>query len=220
MARLLDDIPMESPLVDETLRAELSKILSKLQEKVTLKAVVDLEQEKDRELGAFLKAVVSLSKSLELELYTPKESDLVPELNIKYLPVTGLYQQDIFKRVSFHGIPAGKEINSFILAIYNLAGPGQEIGQGLVKKIQKLNKKNNIKVCVSLACHHCPGVVAACQRIAILNENIEAEMIDAALYENLVKEYKIERVPFIIINDQESHMGAKAIEDIVTLLKK
>lgn len=220
MARLLDDIPMESPLVDETLRAELSKILSKLQEKVTLKAVVDLEQEKDRELGAFLKAVVSLSKSLELELYTSKESDLVPELNIKYLPVTGLYQQDIFKRVSFHGIPAGKEINSFILAIYNLAGPGQEIGQGLVKKIQKLNKKNNIKVCVSLACHHCPGVVAACQRIAILNENIEAEMIDAALYENLVKEYKIERVPFIIINDQESHMGAKAIEDIVTLLKK
>lgn len=220
MARLLDDIPMESPLVDETLRAELSKILSKLQEKVTLKAVVDLEQEKDRELGALLKAVVSLSKSLELELYTPKESDLVPELNIKYLPVTGLYQQDIFKRVSFHGIPAGKEINSFILAIYNLAGPGQEIGQGLVKKIQKLNKKNNIKVCVSLACHHCPGVVADCQRIAILNENIEAEMIDAALYENLVKEYKIERVPFIIINDQESHMGAKAIEDIVTLLKK
>lgn len=220
MARLLDDIPMESPLVDETLRAELSKILSKLQEKVTLKAVVDLEQEKDRELAAFLKAVVSLSKSLELELYTPKESDLVPELNIKYLPVTGLYQQDIFKRVSFHGIPAGKEINSFILAIYNLAGPGQEIGQGLVKKIQKLNKKNNIKVCVSLACHHCPGVVAACQRIAILNENIEAEMIDAALYENLIKEYKIERVPFIIINDQESHMGAKAIEDIVTLLKK
>lgn len=220
MAILLDDIPMESPLVDETLRAELSKILSKLQEKVTLKAVVDLEQEKDRELASFLKAVVSLSKSLELELYTPKESDLVPELNIKYLPVTGLYRQDIFKRVSFHGIPAGKEINSFILAIYNLAGPGQEIGRGLVKKIQKLNKKSNIKVCVSLACHHCPGVVAACQRIALLNENIEAEMIDAALYEDLVKEYKIERVPFIIINDQESHMGAKAIEDIVTLLKK
>lgn len=220
MARLLDDIPMESPLVDETLKAELSKILSKLQEKVTLKAVVDLEQEKDRELAAFLKAVVSLSKSLELELYTPKESDLVPELNIKYLPVTGLYQQDTFKRVSFHGIPAGKEINSFILAIYNLAGPGQEIRQGLVKKIQKLNKKNNVKVCVSLACHHCPSVVTACQTIALLNENIEAEMIDAALYEDLVKEYKIERVPFIIINDQKCYMGAKTIDDIVALLKK
>ena len=44
-------------------------------------------------------------------------------------------------------------------------------------------------------------------------------MIDAALYEELVAKYKIERVPMMIVNDSEIHMGNKTMEDIVTLLK-
>ena len=96
---------------------------------------------------------------------------------------------------------------------------GQEMSRGLRKKIDKLDKKTNIKICVSLACHHCPVVVSACQRIAILNPNIEAEMIDAALYEDLVAKYDIKRIPMMIFNDSEIHMGSKEIEEIVTLLK-
>ena len=56
-------------------------------------------------------------------------------------------------------------------------------------------------------------------RIAILNPNIEAEMIDAALYEDLVAKYDIKRIPMMIFNDSEIHMGGKEIEEIVTLLK-
>lgn len=111
-------------------------------------------------------------------------------------------------------------MNAFVLAVYNLAGPGQEVPKGVRKKIDRLKKRTNIKVCVSLACHHCAGVVAACQQIAILNPNIEAEMIDAALYEDLIAQYKIERVPMIIFNDKEIHMGGKTIEEILALLKK
>lgn len=44
-------------------------------------------------------------------------------------------------------------------------------------------------------------------------------MIDAALYTDLVAKFNIERVPMIIFNDEEIHMGNKAIEEIVTLLK-
>ena len=63
-------------------------------------------------------------------------------------------------------------------------------------------------------------VVTACQQIAILNPVIEAEMIDAALYADLVEKYNIERVPMVIFNDKEIHMGNKTIEEIVTLLNK
>ncbi len=87
------------------------------------------------------------------------------------------------------------------------------------RKIQRLDKKTNIKICVSLACHHCPLVVTACQQIAFLNPNIEAEMIDAALYEDLVAQYDIKRVPMMILNDSRIVMGSKTIDEIVTLLK-
>lgn len=215
----LNTVPSESSLIDEALKSQLKGIFDKMREPVTLKAVVDLQREKDAEMAAFLKTVVSLSGKLTLELYFPEEASAVPELDTMYLPVTGLYKDGAYGRAAFHGVPGGKEMNSFVLAIYNLAGPGQEVSRGLRKKIDKLNKKTNIKICVSLACHHCPNVVAACQQIAILNPNIEAEMIDAALYEDLVERYKIERVPMMIINGSEVHMGNKTIEDIVTLLK-
>ena len=205
--------------MDQGLQAQLSGIFGKMEGSVTMKAVVDLSRDKDQEMAAFLKAVSALSQKLDLELYGPEEASMVPELNTAWLPVTGLYKDNIYGRAAFHGVPGGKEINSFVLAIYNLAGPGQAVPGGLKKKIDKLAQKTNIKICVSLACHHCPVVVAACQRIAILNPNIEAEMIDAALYEDLVAKYDIKRIPMMIFNDSEIHMGGKEIEEIVTLLK-
>lgn len=215
----LTTVPSESSLIDETLKTQLQGIFSRMQEPVTLKAVADMQQEKDAEMAAFLNTVAALGEKLTLELYPPEEAAQVPELDTTYLPVTGLYKNGTYGRAAFHGIPGGKEVNSFVLAIYNLAGPGQEVPKGLRKKIDKLNKKTNIKICVSLACHHCPNVVAACQQVAILNPNVEAEMIDAALYEALVTKYKIERVPMMIVNDSDVYMGNKTIEDIVTLLK-
>lgn len=212
-------IPGESSLINEALKSQLSGIFGKMEGQVAIKAIVDLSREKDSQMAAFLNTIAALSPKLELTLYGPEDEDRPMELDAVHLPVTGLYKDGAYGRVSFHGIPGGKEMNAFVLAVYNLAGPGQEVPKGVRKKIDRLKKRTNIKVCVSLACHHCAGVVAACQQIAILNPNIEAEMIDAALYEDLIVQYKIERVPVIIFNDKEIHMGGKTIEEILALLK-
>lgn len=208
-----------SSLVDDGLKTQLEAVFGKLAEPVTIKSIVDLTRDKDQEMAAFLKAVVSISPKLELELYSPQEADRAPELNTAWLPVTGLYKRGSYGRASFHGVPGGKEINSFVLAVYNLAGPGQEIARGTRKKIERLDKKANIKICVSLACHHCPLVVTACQQIAVLNPNVEAEMIDAGLYEDLVARYDIKRVPMMIVNDSRIYMGTKTMDEIIELLK-
>lgn len=126
-----------SPLLDEKLQGELKGIFGKMETAVTLKAVVDMEEEKSREMALFLKTAASLSNLLTLELYTPLEAEAL-EFDTEYLPATGLYKDGVYSGVSFHGVPGGREINSFVLAIYNLSGPGQEIGRGLVKKIQKI----------------------------------------------------------------------------------
>lgn len=110
--------------MDQGLQAQLSGIFGKMEGSVTMKAVVDLSRDKDQEMAAFLKAVSALSQKLDLELYGPEEASMVPELNTAWLPVTGLYKDNIYGRAAFHGVPGGKEINSFVLAIYNLAGPG------------------------------------------------------------------------------------------------
>lgn len=206
-------------MLDEVMKEQLAGIFAKMEQEVTMKAVLDLSDDKSREMAEFLRVVETLGDKLHLELYAPEEAGQISELDATYLPVTGLYLDGQYGRVAFHGIPGGKEINSFVLAIYNLAGPGQAISGGTLKKIQKLKREANIKVCVSLSCHHCPLVVAAAQQIAIHNSCVTAEMIDARLYPELVAKYHIERVPMMIINDREIHMGNKTIDEIVYLLK-
>lgn len=216
----LAGIGKTSMLIDEDLKEQLAGIFVKMEAPVVIKAIVDPEREKDAELAVFLNVIQGISDKLSLELYEPGEAAAaVPELNADYLPVAGLYKDGQYGRVAFHGVPGGEEINSFVLALYNLAGPGQDVPVRLQKKIEKLKKAANLKVCVSLACHHCPKVVAACQQIAILNPGIEAEMIDASLYPDLVSQYDIQRVPMLIINNKEIYMGSKTMEEIVNLLK-
>ena len=214
----LTTIPSESPLLEAALQDQLRQVLAKLKLPVTFKAVVDLDDRNSQEMAAFLNSFCALSDRLALELYPVAEADQVPELDTAYLPVTGLYQDGAYGRAAFHGIPGGREINSFVAAVMGLSGAGKAPGFLLKRKIDKITRKTNLKVCVSLACHHCPGVVAACQQLAMENPNVEAEMIDARLYPDLVERYRIERVPFLIVNDQDTYMGNKTLEDVVNLL--
>ncbi|MFT4107353.1 MAG: thioredoxin family protein [Lacrimispora sp.] len=216
----LSGIPKTSSLIDEGLKEQLTGIFSRMPKPVVLKAVVDMKQEKDAEMASFLHAISQLGSQLSVELYTPAEAaSHVPDLDTSYLPVTGFYKNGQYRRVAFHGVPGGKEINSFILAILNLSGDCQDVPEKLKKRIGTLKKASNIKICVSLSCHHCPAVVTACQQIAILSPGVEAEMIDAALYPELVKKFNISRVPMIITDDRDIYMGSKTIEEIVNLLK-
>lgn len=214
----LTSITGESPLLNEKTKITIQGIFEKLEKQVTLKAVVDLQEKKSVEMAEFLKGIAALSPLIDVELYDSLEGQQL-ELDTKHLPVTAFYLDGIYQRIAFHGIPGGKEINSFVIAIYNLAGAGQELSNGIRKKIEKLKYPIDFKIFVSLSCHHCPSVVIACQRMAMLNEMIHAQMYDANLYPDMIEKYKIERVPMIIVNDKKIFLGPRSIEDLIQLAK-
>lgn len=217
---LIDKIPAESLLVNEELKTQLMGIFEKLNKPLKLVAVLDTDNNISTEMGSFLKAITALSDNLELCLLEKGEAPVMDEkLNAHMLPVVGLFSGDEYLGAAFHGVPGGQEINSFALAIYNAAGPGQEVDDKILKKLLKLKKQNNIKVCISLSCHHCPLVVTAGQRLALLSPNVVCEMIDARLYPDLVSQFKISRVPVIIINDSAVYTGEKDMAELLKLLK-
>lgn len=216
----------ESPLLDEKTAETMRGIFQKLDKAVVLKAAVDPEEEKSAEMASFLKGIAGLSPMISLELYSRKEADILAQetreqgaqIDISHLPVTGIFVEGVYQRAAFHGVPGGKEINSFVIGIYNAAGLGQEISKAAIKKIGRLKRPADVKICVSLACHHCPGVVIASQRIAMLSPLVQAQMYDANLYPDLVEKYQIERVPLVIINNSQVYAGPRSIEDLTQLL--
>ncbi|MCF0131392.1 MAG: thioredoxin family protein [Pseudobutyrivibrio sp.] len=215
-----DVFPMVSSLIDDDLANNLKGVLQKLTAPVVLCAIVDSAEPTSIELAGFLNHFCSLSDMLTCEFYSPGENNLAEELiDSQFLPATLLRYKNTYQSISFHGIPGGQEINAFTLAIYNCAGPGQEVDLKLKQKIEKINKDVSVQICVSLGCHHCANLVAVCQHMALINPRIHVASIDARLYPDFVAAEKIERVPLLIINNTTRSLGDKTMKEVYELIK-
>ena len=205
----------------DAMREQLGGIFGKLTKNVTLLQVMDSSEEKSLELNSFLTEFASLSDKILLETVQKGEnSDVEAKYGIDKLPsVVVLNDQGEYTGIKFSGIPSGHEVNSIVLAVYNVGSAGQPIEEPVVNKIKALPKKK-VQIFVSLTCHYCPDVVAACQRIASINHNVEAEMIDIGVFPELKTEKKIMSVPAMIIDDQEIVFGSKNMDEIVEIIEK
>lgn len=203
----------------DAMREQLGGIFGKLTKNVTLLQVMDSSEEKSLELNSFLTEFASLSEKILLET-VQKGTDVEAKYGIDKLPsLVVLNDQGEYTGIKFSGIPSGHEVNSIVLAVYNVGSAGQPIEEPVVNKIKALPKKK-VQIFVSLTCHYCPDVVAACQRIASINHNVEAEMIDIGVFPELKTEKKIMSVPAMIIDDQEIVFGSKNMDEIVEILEK
>jgi len=104
--------------------------------------------------------------------------------------------------ISFSGVPGGHEFNSFILAVLQSGGVKLKLDEAIQAMVKKVKSPSKFQVYVSLSCHACPDVVQAMNQFALLNENIEVEMIDGGVYPQLVEENGIQGVPTVFMNGE------------------
>ncbi|HAX74146.1 MAG TPA: thioredoxin reductase [Firmicutes bacterium] len=213
--------PGKSALLNDALRQQIAGILARMEKEVTLVTVVDETNGKSIELRDLVLDMADLGDKLHAKV-VKKGEDVALEAKVhadKFPVVAMLNAAGEYSGVKFHGVPGGHELNSFILSIYNLAGPGQALEPAVLAEIKSISKPTNLKIAVSLSCHLCPDVVVSAQRLAIENENIEAEMLDLANFNDLKTKHKIMSVPALIINDEKVVFGSKSIAEMVQLLK-
>lgn len=123
--------------------------------------------------------------------------------------------------LAFHGVPSGHEFNSFVLGLYNAAGPGQPLGDDLIERAKSIASPLSIMILVSLTCTMCPETVLASQRIASLNPAVRAEAYDVAHFPELRDHYGAMSVPCIVINrggEQTVEFGKKSIPQMLDLI--
>lgn len=212
--------PGKSPLISDGLEQQLKVLLQKLTTSVEFICILE-EDDKSREMAAFLNHLVSLSPQLSCRFLTRGEApELDDALDADLLPATGITAPGILPRMVFHGIPGGKEINAFAAAVLCAGGGAKPLDKPTLKTIGKIKKPLSIQICVSLGCQHCAQLVSHAQRIAWENPLVTAHMIDANLYPELVKDYNIQRVPLTVVNASAAFPGGKTMAELLTLLKK
>ncbi|MCP0885785.1 FAD-dependent oxidoreductase [Ligilactobacillus sp. WILCCON 0076] len=192
---------------DAKLQQQLKSIFERLSQKVTLQVLSDSSQ-KSQELQSFVKEFCDLDRHLDYQVRTATgEENFLPLLEL-------LDQQQNATGIRFAGIPTGHELNSLVLAVYNLAGPGQELAPELIERIKAL-PVTKIKIGVALTCHFCPDVVSTCQHMAAINPNVSAEMLDLQLFPELRQAKHIMSVPATMINDRPVIFGSQTAEQLV-----
>ncbi|MBQ2697856.1 MAG: FAD-dependent oxidoreductase [Clostridia bacterium] len=200
-----------SALFDEGMLSQLNTVFSRMAAPLVLKLTLD-ERPVSTELRGYMEELAALTDKLSLEIERGGEAEEAPVVRVCRADgsPTGL---------AFHGVPGGHEFTSFVLGLYNAAGPGQKLDEALKTRIRALNRPIDLKVLVSLSCTMCPELVTAAQRLAAENALVTAEVYDLNHFPALRDRFNVMSVPCLVVDDGEKiHFGKKNVAELLELL--
>lgn len=183
-------------MLDESTKEQVKQYFERIQNPVNIR-LFSGDHEKREELIDFLNDIVSLSSKISLEHSDDKNDGLRFSILSEGKP-TG---------IEFSGIPMGHEFTSLILAILQSGGNPIKLEEGILSAVSKLKENLHFETFISLDCHNCPEVVQTLNSFALVNPSISHNMIDGAMYPDLVKEKNIQGVPAVFLNGKRFLSG-------------
>ena len=219
-----------SELFSDATRQQLNVVFGRMSRPVTLALELD-DTPLSTELRGFIDALVALSggklKSTVVDGEYKKDDTGRAVFDVEHVlpaarPCVRMVVDGEPTGLAFHGVPSGHEFNSFVLGLYNVAGPGQPLGDDLIERVKSIASPLDIMILVSLTCTMCPETVLASQRIASLNPAVRAEAYDVAHFPELRDHYGAMSVPCIVITradgTQRVEFGKKSIPQMLELI--
>lgn len=217
-------------LFSDTTKQQLNVVFNRMSRPVTLALELD-DTPLSTELRGFIDAMVALSdgklKSVVVDGEYEKDDTGRAVFDVEHVlpaarPCVRMVVDGKPTGLAFHGVPSGHEFNSFVLGLYNVAGPGQPLGDDLIERAKSIASPLNIMILVSLTCTMCPETVLASQRIASLNPAVRVEAYDVAHFPELRDHYGAMSVPCIVITradgTQRVEFGKKSIPQMLELV--
>ncbi len=206
-----DDATQEGGLFTLEMKAQLETVFERMKNPLVLKLYLD-ERPVSKELQEYVEALTAMTDKLSMEIVTEREKE--------FAPCVELHRENHYTGLAFHGVPGGHEFTSFVLGMYNAAGPGQAMDSDIRKQIEGIGKRMDIKILVSLSCTMCPDLVIAAQHMAAVGENMTTEVYDIHHYESLKNKYNVMSVPCMVINDEHVYFGKKNMRQILEIIQE
>ena len=202
----------ENELFTVEMRQQLDAVFNRMEQPLLLKLYLD-HRSVSAELENFISNLSALTDRLTVTVCDR-------QANETFAPCVEVCQADGTPTgLAFHGVPSGHEFTSFVLGLYNAAGPGQALDEATRQQIGAITHKTDLKILVTLSCTMCPDLVAAAQRIAAINPNVTAHVYDIRHFEDLKNRFKVMSVPCLIINDETVSFGRKTLPEITGLIE-
>ena len=202
-------------LFDEGMLAQLRTVFDRMGAPLVLRLYLD-DRPVAAELEGYMTELAGLTDKLSVE-----RGD-VSEVAGEELPFVQVCAADGTPTgLAFHGVPGGHEFTSFVLGLYNAAGPGQPIDDADRAGIAAIDEPVSLKVLVGLSCTMCPDVVLAAQRIAADNANVTADVYDINHFAALKDAYNVMSVPCLVVDkggSEQVSFGKKSLSEVLQLV--
>lgn len=200
----------EGGFISEDMKAQLIPVFDRFSQTVTVEAVLGTDNAAP-ELEGFVQELNGMHDKVKTEIRkeTGQEQSYIH-----------IIRESGDSGIRYYSVPGGHEFNSFVIALYNVAGPGQQISDMDKERIQGLVKPHKLQVMTTLSCTNCPEVVMGTQKIASLSDKVQAEMYDIAKFPDIKDKYRIMAVPCLVIDDEKVYFGKRNMEEIVGLLEE
>ena len=191
--------------------SQLHTVFDRMASSLILRLCLD-ETPVSAELEHYMQELAAQSDKLSVEHGDPSK--------VEHLPCVQICRSDgSWTGLAFHGVPGGHEFTSFVLGLYNAAGPGQALDEETEAAIRAIRKPVELQVLVSLSCTMCPELVTAAQRLAAAHPDISAQVYDLNHFPDLRERYQVMSVPCLVVNSGEKiSFGKKNIRQLLELL--
>ncbi len=190
---------------------KVKEILSKLPRKVKIIYFTqELECQYCRETHQLMQELHELSEgNINLEVYnfiTDKEQ--VDKYKVDKIPATVLTTDNKDHGIRFYGIPSGYEFSTVLEDLQEVAKGEPSVSEETKKKLEKITQPLHLQVFVTPTCPYCPSTVLMAHKLAMLNKNITADMIEATEFPHLSMRYHVQGVPLTVIGEDNAIEGA------------
>ncbi len=194
------------------MRQQLDAVFERMERKLLLKLYLD-SRPVSAELEHFITTLAAFSDKLSVQVERDAGQEDAPCVRV-------CLEDGTPTGLAFHGVPGGHEFTSFVLGLYNVAGPGQALDEESRQAIAAVNKPVDLKLLVTLSCTLCPELVAAAQRIAAENPLVTAQAYDIRHFEALKDRYQVMSVPCLVVNGEKVFFGKKDVRQLLKIIQE
>lgn len=208
-------------LLDENTKAEIKELFKSIENPVKLVYFYkDDNCPYCSQIEQLMDELVSLSLKLNVEKYNIKNEDIAKKYEIDRAPVIIIKGKNKGK-IRFFGIPSGHEFGPFLMTIIDASkGDTDELPKELKDMIKMINFRVRLLVFITPQCPYCPLSVRLAHVMALFNENITGDAIEAVEYGSWATKYTVRGVPKTVVNDKLEFEGAHPPDVVITRILK
>lgn len=209
------------PMLDDKVKAEVTKVLSAMQNPVTLKFYTqEFECGLCKETHELLKEIAELNPQVKLVVKDfVQDASEAKEDGIDKIPAIAVLGEKDYG-IRFYGIPAGYEFSSLLNAILMVSTKINKLKDATKAFLKELKTPLHLQVFVTPTCPYCPKSVILAHQMAMESDMVKADMVEISEFPHMGTKYQVQGVPRTVINEKWHIEGAAPERMMVDKLKE